>query len=149
MTRFVRACLAGVLIIGAASSAAAQGTTGSIAGFITDDTNAALPGATVTIRHMETDQKRTIVTDAAGRYRAPQLAPGRYEVTVELSGFRTSRASDIALTVGQDATVSLQLKVGGVDESLIVVAESALVNVRQSSVTALVDEKQVRELPLN
>ena len=47
----------------------AQGTTGSIAGFVTDDTGGALPGATVTVRHVETDQKRALVTDGAGRYR--------------------------------------------------------------------------------
>src|SRR5437016_11966845 len=68
----------------APSRASAQGTTGSISGFVTDDTAAALPGATVTVRDIETDQKRVLVTDAAGRYRAQQLAPGKYEVIVEL-----------------------------------------------------------------
>src|SRR5438067_5862624 len=99
------AVLAGVL------PAAGQGTTGSISGFVTDQTNAALPGATVTVRHVETDQKRVIVTDVAGRYRAPQLAPGKYDVTVELAGFRTQRVADLSLTVGQDAGINVQLKV--------------------------------------
>jgi hypothetical protein len=133
----------------APSRASAQGTTGSISGFVTDDTSAALPGATVTVRDIETDQKRVLVTDAAGRYRAQQLAPGKYEVIVELQGFRTARVSDFALTVGQDAVVNLQLKVGGIDEQVVVTGEAALVNMRQSSVAALVDEKQIRELPLN
>ena len=133
----------------APSRASAQGTTGSISGFVTDDTAAALPGATVTVRDIETDQKRVLVTDAAGRYRAQQLAPGKYEVIVELQGFRTARVSDFQLTVGQDAVVNLQLKVGGIDEQVVVTGEAALVNMRQSSVAALVDEKQIRELPLN
>src|SRR5256885_1974698 len=102
----------------AAALAAAQGTTGSISGFITDDTNAALPGATVTVREVDTDQKRVIVTDAAGRYRAQALSPGRYEILVELQGFRPARISEIQLTVGQDASANLQLKVGGIDEQV-------------------------------
>src|SRR6059058_4777152 len=127
----------------------AQGTTGSISGFVTDETGAALPGATVTIRDADTDQKRVLVADGAGRYRAQQLAPGDYEVSVELQGFRTARYADLPLTVGQDAVVNVQLKVGGIDEQVTVTGEAALVNMRQSSVAALVDEKQIRELPLN
>ena len=150
MTRLlVRACLAVALLIVGASSAAAQGTTGSISGFVTDDTNAALPGATVTVREVETDQKRVIVTDTSGRYRAEALSPGKYELSVELQGFRPARVADVPLTVGQDAVVSIQLKVGGLDEQVTVTGEASLVNMRQSSVAALVDEKQIRELPLN
>jgi outer membrane receptor protein involved in Fe transport len=132
-----------------AAPAVAQGTTGSISGFITDDTHAALPGATVTVRHIDTDQKRVVVTDGAGRFRAQELAPGRYEVAVELQGFRTARTPPFALTVGQDATVNLQMKVGGLDEQVTVTGEATQVNMRQSSVAMLVDEKQIRELPLN
>ena len=141
--------LAVVAMLAPAAPLFAQGTTGSVSGFVTDDTGGALPGATVTVRHLETDQKRVMVTDAGGRYRAQQLAPGRYEVTVELQGFRTARVTDLTLTVGQDAGVNMQLKVGGLDEQVVVTGEAALVNMRQSSVAALVDEKQIRELPLN
>src|SRR5262245_51782189 len=113
MTRLlVRACLAIALSSVDASSAAEQGTTGSISGFVTDDTNAALPGAVVTVRQTETDQKRVIVTDTSGRYRAEALSPGKYEVSVELPGFRSARSADLLLTVGQDAVVNIQLKVG-------------------------------------
>src|SRR5215510_7191613 len=145
----IRTCLAIALWIAAVATGVAQGTTGSISGFITDDTNAALPGATVTVRHVETDLKRVLVTDAAGRYRAQALSPGRYELSVELQGFRPARYPDLQLTVGQDAVLSIQLKIGGVDEQVTVVGESSMVNMRQSSVAALVDEKQIRELPLN
>src|SRR5205807_53099 len=89
-TRFWQA-LAVVAMLAPPAPVSAQGTTGSISGFVTDDTGGALPGATVTVRHIETDRKQAIVTDASGRYRAQQLAPGRYDVTVELSGFRTAR----------------------------------------------------------
>src|SRR5262245_57950056 len=149
MTRRTRWVMLLIAMLTPAAPAAAQGTTGSISGFVTDDTAGALPGATVTVRHTETDRRQVIVTDGGGRYRAQQLAPGRYEVTVELSGFRTARASDLALTIGQDSVVNVQMKVGGLDEQVVVTAEAAIVNTRQSSLAALVDEKQVRELPLN
>src|SRR5216683_2065792 len=117
--------LAVIMMIARAALVSAQGTTGSISGFVTDDTSAALPGATVTVRQVETDQTRVLVTDGAGRYRAQQLVPGRYDVTVELLGFRTARAADLALTVGQDAVVNVQLKVGGIDEQVTVTGEAA------------------------
>ena len=141
--------LACAAMLASAALVFAQGTTGSISGFVTDDTSGALPGATVTVRHVETDQRRVLVTDGAGRYRAQQLAPGKYEVLVELLGFRAARVADLPLTVGQDAAVNVQLKVGAIDEQVLVTGEAALVNMRQSSVAALVDEKQIRELPLN
>jgi outer membrane receptor protein involved in Fe transport len=141
--------LAVAAILAPTALVSAQGTTGSVSGFVTDDTGGALPGATVTVRHVETDQKRAVVTDGAGRYRAQQLAPGRYELTVELLGFRSARVADLPLTIGQESDVNVQLKVGGLDEQVLVTGESALVNMRQSSVAALVDERQIRELPLN
>ncbi len=75
--------------------AAAQGTTGSISGFVTDESNAALPGATVIVKDVDTGQSRTLTTDEQGRYRADALVPGKYAVTVELSGFRTAQYQDI------------------------------------------------------
>src|SRR5262245_3560184 len=145
----IRTCLAIALWSAAAATGVAQGTTGSISGFVTDDTSAALPGATVTVREVETDQKRVLVTDASGRYRAQALSPGRYEVSVELQGFRKARTSDLMLAAGQDPVWHVQMKFGGVDEQFTVTGESPQVTMRQSSVAALVDEKQIRELPLN
>src|SRR5438445_965948 len=148
--RIVRlATLAWFALAASGGVAAAQGTTGSISGFVTDATHAAVPGATVTVRHVETDQKRVVVTDAGGRYRAQALSPGKYELTVELQGFRTTQHSDLSLSVGQDAVVNVQLELGALSERVVVTGEAALVSTHQSSVAALVDEKQIRELPLN
>src|SRR5258705_9880941 len=105
-----------IALLASAARGSAQGTTGSFSGLVTDDTGGALPGATVTVRHTDVDQKRAIVTDAAGRYRAQQLAPGQYEITIELQGFRTARVPDLALTIGQDSVVNVQMKVGGLDD---------------------------------
>ncbi|PYR56071.1 MAG: hypothetical protein DMF85_17680 [Acidobacteria bacterium] len=132
-----------------AAPAMAQTTTGSIAGIVTDNTKAALPGATVTIRQVETAQSRVIVTDGSGRYRAPALEPGHYNITVELSGFRTAEFSNISLSVGENAAVDVQLELGGVTERVVVNADAAVVKTKESSIAGLVDQQQIRELPLN
>ncbi len=129
--------------------AAAQGTTASIAGFVTDDSKASLPGATVTVKHVDTGQARVLTTDGQGRYRADALAPGQYAVTVELSGFRTAQYDDVSLSVGQASTLNVQLQIGGISERVVVSGDATLVATRQSSVAALVDQSQIRELPLN
>jgi hypothetical protein len=141
--------IAVAILLASLAVAAAQDTTGSIAGFVTDESKAALPGATVTIKDVETGQSRDLTTDAQGRYRAEALVPGKYAVLVELSGFRTAQYQDVALSVGQALTLDVQLQIGGVTERVVVSGEATLVATRQSSVAALVEQTQIRELPLN
>lgn len=147
LTRTISIAVAILLItIGVA---AAQGTTGAITGFVTDESKSALPGATVTIKNTETGQSRVLTSDEQGRYRADALAPGKYAVSVELSGFRTAQYEDVNLTIGQASVLNVQLQIGGISEKVIVTGDATLVATRQSSVTALVDQQQIRELPLN
>ena len=141
--------IAAAVLAATAAVAVAQGTTGALAGFVTDESKAALPGATVTIKAVDTGQSRVLVTDPQGRYRADALVPGKYAVTVELSGFRTAQYQDVNLSVGEAATLNVQMEIGGVTERVVVSGDATLVATRQSSVTALVDQSQIRELPLN
>src|SRR5438034_11129521 len=83
--------------------ALAQGTTGMILGTISATTGAAIPGATMTLRNVDTGFTRTVSADEAGRYRAPQLPLGRYEVTAELAGFQTEVRTGITLALGRGA----------------------------------------------
>jgi hypothetical protein len=138
-----------VLVVALSGRVHGQGTTGSITGFVTDPSGAALPGATVTVREVDTDQSRVLVTDEQGRYRAQALVPGRYEVSIELTGFRAARSSGLLLSIGQELVVNVQLTLGTLDENVVVLGEAPLVNTRQSAVSALVDQQQIRELPLN
>jgi hypothetical protein len=137
------------LVMGVGALASAQGTTATIAGVVTDESKGTLPGATVSIKEVETGQARSLVTDTQGRYHAENLAPGKYTVTVELSGFRTAQVADLNLTIGQAAVLNVTMQIGGVSERVVVNGDAALVATRQSSVTGLVDQTQIRELPLN
>src|SRR5688572_28224357 len=89
----------------------AQLTTGTITGMVTDETRAVVPGAEVIVRNPETGLTRTITTNETGRYEAPNLPVGTYEVTGRNAGFGTVVRRGIELTVGRNAVVDLALPV--------------------------------------
>ena len=124
-------------------------TTASITGTVTDDTGAVVPQTAVAISNIGTGQKRNIVTDARGQYRALSLEVGQYEIRAESAGFTPVVRSGINLVVGQQAVVDVQLKVGGLQEALTVTEEAPLVNTTPQSTAGLINEEQVKDLPLN
>ena len=130
-------------------TASGQGTTGSIRGTVEDATAAVLPGTTVVILNEDTGASRTVQTDAAGRYSAPSLSLGRYRITATLGGFQTEIRSGIVLTVGRDALVNFELQVGAVTQTVEVTGEAPLVETRGSTVSTLVGEQEMENLPLN
>jgi hypothetical protein len=127
---------------------AAQLTTGTIVGTVTDNTGGILPGAEITIRHVETGLVRTHVTNERGRFEAPNLPVGTYEVTGSLQGFSTSVRKGIELTVGRIAVVDFALQLGALQTELVVTGDSPLVETVSATVSNLVNEKKVQDLPL-
>ncbi|MFZ0792265.1 MAG: carboxypeptidase-like regulatory domain-containing protein, partial [Candidatus Korobacteraceae bacterium] len=90
----------------------AQGeTTSAILGQVTDATNAAIPGATVTVINQETGLQRGAKTDDTGHFNFPQLKPGTYTVKVEAQGFESQQADNVSSGLGQKQTVNLTLRV--------------------------------------
>jgi len=148
MIRVVRRFAFLILVLFAAS-AAAQDTTGTILGTITDASGAVLPGVTISVKNVDTSQTRAIVSDSAGRYRVPLLQPGRYEVTVQLSGFQTMVRSGITVTVGQQAVVDARLSLGNVSESITVEGAAPLVETTNGTISNVVTEQQLASMPLN
>src|SRR6266852_4649009 len=146
MSRYLLVFLIGVILGGLVS---AQVSTGTISGVVQDPSGAAIPGVMVTIRNVDTGTVRTLTTDAGGRYTAPDLSLGNYEVTGQQSGFQTEVRSGITLTVGREAVVNLGLKVGQISEKVLVTGEAPLVESTTSALSSLVDERTIRDLPLN
>jgi carboxypeptidase family protein len=130
------------------AAAAAQVTTADIIGRVTDASGGVLPGATVTIENVGTRDVRTASTNATGDYVFNLLPIGTYTVKIELQGFNavTSRA---VLAAGDRARVDAKLSVGTMTENISVVAESPLVQTDTSTLSALVTEKAVQDLPVN
>ena len=146
-----KSVFAGVLVgvLFAAVPHYGQITTGTISGTVTDSTGGAIPGAQVLILNEDTGVSRTVQTDAAGRYSAPQLTLGKYRVTTSREGFQTEARSGIQLTVGREAAVNFQLQVGAVTQTVEVTGEAPLVQTTEATVSYLVDDRTIRELPLN
>jgi Carboxypeptidase regulatory-like domain len=122
---------------------------GSIWGSVNDTSGAAIPGATVTIKNTETGEKRTVVSDATGRFNASALPVGHYEVTATKTGFRTNATTGLTLVVGQREEITLALQVGDVHQTVEVHGQPEAVAVTTEDVSGLVGERQVKDLPLN
>src|SRR5262245_11863544 len=128
----------------------AQVNTATISGTVHDTSGAVLPGASVTIVNQETGISRMVVTNETGRYSAPALGLGNnYQVTAELAGFQSQVRSGIALTVGREAVVDFTLSVGAVSEKVEVTEDAPLVELTNANLGGLVDDRTIREMPLN
>ena len=128
---------------------AAQIVGGNISGVVQDSSGAALSGATVTVRQVETGATRLLATDGNGRFFAPSVPVGQYSVTVAANGFGQQERSGINLVIGQSLQLNFVLGVERVQQSVEVDANSVSVNTSTQSISGLVDERQVKELPLN
>ena len=129
--------------------ATAQEITGTITGTVTDQSGAAIPGLTVTVRNLGTNAAQTVVTDPNGVYVATLLPPGRYEVVLELAGFKRFVRSNLELSVNDRLGVNIVLQPGDVSETVTVTATTPLVKTESSDVSTLINAKQVEQMPLN
>jgi len=131
-----------------AESAAAQVTTGTIVGTVRD-ADGVVPGATVTIREVNKSTSNTYQTDDTGSYTAPFLVPGTYAVEVTVPGFNKWVRDGVVLQVNQRARVDATLEVGGLTEVTTVVASAPLLRTDSSEVGTVIEERAIKELPLN
>ena len=151
---FVKRLLAGIawaMVIGVIGGRLiiAQLPTASVLGTAKDGTGAVVPGATLTARQVETGLTRTAVTSADGSYRLAALPVGTYELQIEHPGFRKEVRSGLRLSVGEEAVLNFTLEVGAVEQSVEVTSQAPLVNTTSGSLSSLVSEERMADLPLN
>ena len=137
-----------LLLLSVSHSAWTQ-VTASITGRVEDASGGGVGDAQVTVTSVETGTARTATTDAQGEYRVPSLSVGRYEVKAEKAGFKVAVQSGIDLAVGQQAAINLRLEVGQVQQEVTVTSEAPIVNTTTASISGLVTEQAVKDLPLN
>lgn len=137
-----------ILVLTALPTAAGQTTTGTIRGQVRDPQSAVTPGATVTVRNVDTNAIRTTITDEDGKFLVTNLPVGNYELTVELSGFTKYVRSGLTLAVNQDAVLPVNLQPGGVTETVQVTSDASILNTTTSEVGVRFDTKRVAELPV-
>jgi hypothetical protein len=126
-----------------------QGITGSISGTVTDASGAGVPGATVTVREVETNAARIVTTSDIGSYTVTQLAPGAYSVKVDKAGFKAFEQNDITLQINQVVQVNAQLGIGSQQETVIVTGAPPVIQTEDSSIGLVVDSQTILNTPLN
>ena len=127
----------------------AQVVGGTITGTVRESTGGSLAGATVTVRQLETGATRTLMTAEDGRFFAPSVPVGHFLVSVAHDGFAQQERSGITLAVGQSLQLDFVLGLATLQQEVEVDATEAGVNTTTQQTAGLVDERQVKELPLN
>jgi Carboxypeptidase regulatory-like domain len=145
-----RACSLVALFVGLFSACAwPQTQLATIFGTITDATGAVISGAQVTILNQSTGVKRTAFTDTTGQYHIVGVPTGSYSVRVEKEGFQTQLSGEIALTSAFEVMMNLSLRVGDLQQQVTVGAGFPTIDNTTSTVSGLLPEQSLTELPLN
>ena len=138
-----------VILLLMGSMSYAQIRTGTITGTVKDTKGEVLPGATVEILGEKLlGGVRSIMTNEKGKFRFPNLTPGKYEVTITLEGFQTTKMSELRVNVAGTVTVDVNLKLATIEESVIVTAESPVLDLKKSVVSTNITSELMEVLPM-
>jgi hypothetical protein len=138
-----------LIILLGSLTAFAQVVGGTIGGTVHDSSGRLVSGATVTVRQLETGATRTLTTSPDGRFSAPSVPVGTYAITVSHNGFQPAEQSGITLAIGQSLQLNFTLSVSKVHQEIVVNANEPVVNTTTQPTSGLVNEREVKELPLN
>ncbi|HXB70910.1 MAG TPA: TonB-dependent receptor [Candidatus Acidoferrales bacterium] len=122
---------------------------GSIVGTVTDPSNAAVHGATVTLTNIGTDERHQSPTGADGGYQFVNLLPGFYKVEVELTGFKRAAREHVEVTVAGAVRADISMQVGDVTQTVEVQATAPLLQTENANLSHVVNSRSVEELPVN
>jgi len=126
-----------------------QAATATVQGTVTDMSGSAVPAADVQLKNTGTGATRTVSTDGTGRFRAPDMQVGSYDVAATKSGFSTVAHNNVTLNVGAEVVVDFALPVGQQTQTVTVEGQVTQVETTSSSVSTLTDQHQMKDLPLN
>jgi hypothetical protein len=138
------------LVLAAAAGAAAQSqiTTAVIEGTVVDASGAVLPGVEVEIRNVDTNLTRSLTTDRDGRFTAPLLPPGRYAVTLKLSGFATLVQENVLTSVGDIVRLTSTMRISGLAETVTVTSSSPAVEIARTASASTLNERTIETTPI-
>ena len=147
--RFVPLLVSLFLVLLFISPAFSQGSFGRILGTVTDQTGGVISGATVTVLDTERGTTRTLITDDAGAYNAPNLTAGTYTVRADSKGFKRIERQSIQLEVGKEIRVDLTLQPGEQNQTVTVTESVPLVETTNATLGGTLDNEDISSLPLN
>lgn len=133
------------------ASAQAQASTADLTGTVVDQNDAAIPNATVIVVNSSTGISRTVTTNETGEYQVIGLQPGAYEVSASANSFKTLKISNVKLTVGQRAELTIKLEVGGGADVVVDIDASdvKLVETTSTVVSNTIEQERIQNLPIN
>src|SRR5688572_27120942 len=134
------------LLFVAARPAAAQSTYGAVVGVVTDSTKAITPGATVTLREVQTNVVRTGTSGADGNYEFLNLTQGRYQVTVEMSGFSRITTEPFPVGARQTVRIDMELKTAALQEEVTVSGAAPLINTENPTISGSKTNRELQQL---
>ena len=131
-----------------ASSAAAQsGPTGSLTGRVSDQSQSAVPGVTVTAMNMATNDTRVDVTNGEGVYRLAALAVGTYQLTFQVNGFKTLQRGSVLVEAAVPRTINVQLELGGISEQVTVSVDPPVLQNTTPTVSRRLSSEEITSVP--
>jgi hypothetical protein len=137
------------VVLGISLPVFSQTTMGRVLGSVSDQSSAAVAGATVVITDVQRGITRTLATDAAGAYAAPDLIPGTYKIRVEAKGFKSVERNGVTIEVATDVRADFTLQPGNVSEVVTVVEETPLINTTSATLGGTLSNQEINDLPLN
>jgi hypothetical protein len=135
------------LLVVAGAMAFAQDR-GTIRGTITDPSGAAVPDAAVTVKNVNTGVAQTVKTSAGGVYTVPYLQVGDYSVSTDKAGFRKAETAGVRVDVASVVDVDVKLTIGGVDQTVEVIAAEPLLETQGSNLGKVLPARAINDLPL-
>ena len=137
----------GILLLGL--PVFSQSSAGRILGDVRDPSNAVIVGAAIEITDVQRGVSRTLVTDSAGEYVAPNLDPGTYTITVTNSGFKRFERTNVQVEVATDVRIDIVLQPGDATQTVVVNEEIPLLNTTSSTLGGTLSNQEINDLPLN
>ncbi|HEY1159686.1 MAG TPA: carboxypeptidase regulatory-like domain-containing protein, partial [Terracidiphilus sp.] len=149
MTRSKRSLAAFVLFVLAATCALGQTSNGTLAGTVTDPSGAAVVGAAVSLKSLDTEAVRTTLTISNGSYRIESVPPGTYSVTVKAAGFAETVVDGLSIPASVITTSDVVLKLGTKSDVVEVKADNSSINTDNAQISGTISTAEISNLPLN
>ncbi len=126
----------------------AQTLYGSVVGTVSDPSGSVIPGATVTLVNKDTGITKEDKADGGGRYAFQNISPGKYDVRVSLTGFKTFTATDIDVTPNTVSRIDPKLDVGQISDQVTVEANAIVLQTEKADTHGVIESKQITSLPI-
>ncbi len=136
-----------VIALSGISAFGQGGSTGSISGTVLDPKGAVVPGATVVVKSVATNQENTTQTSNDGTFTVPSLTAGLYTATVTASGFKQAVVTDVKVDVGRPSSIHVDLEIGSANETVTVVGGGELLQTQSATVGTTLVGRQITDLP--